>query len=128
MSKMNRRAAVQYLHERHPHVIDPPFGEVDREALQLETLWFQAHTCDLMDELAELAVRRCFATIHHLLVHGDPDVQIAVPQHFVMPHLIFHDNLTWAQARMPDVLAGLVDRIRSSILRRALGPRDFDDS
>ena len=58
---MNRRAAVQYLHERHPDVIDAPGKDVDLEALHLEVFWLQGHTCELMDERAEADVRRCFA-------------------------------------------------------------------
>ena len=33
---MNCRAAIQYLHERHPDVIDAPGDTVDLEALHLD--------------------------------------------------------------------------------------------
>ncbi len=108
---MNRRAAVQYLHDRHPEVIHAPPDEVDLEALHLEVFWFQGHTCELMDERPEASLRRCFATIHHLLVQGDRDVRDAVCHHFVIPHLVFHPALAWAKKRMPPLLAELCGKV-----------------
>lgn len=108
---MNRRAAVQYLHDRHPHVIDAPRRDVDLEALHLEVFWFQAHTCELMDVRAEAGLRRCFATIHGLLVQGDREVRSAVCDHYVIPHLVFHPALAWAKKRMPPLLAELCGKM-----------------
>jgi hypothetical protein len=112
---VDRRAAVQYLHDRHPQVIDAPEGDVDLEALHLEFFWLQGHTCDLMDARADRAVRRCFATMHHLLIHGDRDVRSAVWNDFLIPHLVFHHDLAWAQKRMPQLLADLCDKVREFI-------------
>jgi hypothetical protein len=124
---MNRRGAIQYLHERHRDVIDAPESDVDLEALHLEVFWFQAHVCELIDGRADLGLRRCFATVHHLLVHGDDDVRDAVWGDFVIPHLVMHPDLAWAKERMPQLLADVCDRAREVIARGTLpgapGPR-----
>ena len=112
---VNRRAAVQFLHERHPDVIDAPGTDVDLEALHLEVLWFQGHTCELVDARAEKDLRRCFATAQHLLLRGDREVQDAVCHDYVLPHLVMHPELAWARKRMPSVLAELVDKLRESL-------------
>ena len=108
---MNRRAAIQYLHDRHPHVIDAPGEEVALEALGLEFVWFQGHVCDLMDERAEAGPRRCFATIHHLLVSGNRDVRNAVWGDFLQPHLVCQTDLEWAKKQMSPLLADLCGRL-----------------
>lgn len=112
---MNRRAAIQYLHERHPDVIDAPGDTVDLEALHLEVCWFQGHTCELLDARAEADLSRCFATIHHVLVRGDPEVRDAVCQHYVIPDLVFHPALAWARPQMPTLLAELCEKVRRAI-------------
>ena len=124
---LGRRSAVQYLHGRYPDVVPPPGEEVDLGALHLEVFWFQAHTCDVIDEHDDAAARRCFETIYRLLIEGDPDVRRAVCEHYVIPHLIFHEDLAWAQERMPPVLAELcamareraVDAVRGSLPQRS---------
>ena len=124
---MNRRDAVQRLHDRHPHVVDAPGDRgVDLEALHLDVYWFQSHVCDLIDERAERSVRRCFATIHRLLVEGDRDVRSAVCHHFVVPHLVFHSDLAWAKKRMPPLFAELCGRAEQEVRNEpfARGP-DF---
>ena len=108
---MNRRAAIQYLHDWHPHVIDAPREEVDLEAFGLEVVWFQGHVCDLMDERAEAGLRRCFATIHDLLVQGDREVRDAVCGDFLQPHLVFQPDLEWAKKRMSPLLAELCGKV-----------------
>jgi hypothetical protein len=112
---VNRKAAVQYLHERHPDVIDAPGEMVDLEALHLEACWFQGHTCELMDARAEADLRRCFATIHHVLVRGDREVQDALYEHYVIPDLVFHPALAWAKRQMPSLLAELLEKARQAI-------------
>ncbi|MHC4816809.1 MAG: DUF7674 family protein [Planctomycetota bacterium] len=112
---MNRKKAIQYLHDRHPDVIDAPGETVDLEALQLEACWFQGHCCELMDEREDEDLRRCFATAYHLLTQGDEDVRDAVCQHFVIPDLVFHPMLAWAKERMPPLLAELCTKVRQSI-------------
>ncbi|MHC4972596.1 MAG: DUF7674 family protein [Planctomycetota bacterium] len=112
---MNRKAAVQYLHDRHPKVIEPPGAEVDLQTLHLECCWFQGHCCELIDSCAEVDLRRCFETACHLLTRGDNDVRDAVCHHFVVPDLIFHPSLAWAKERMPPLLAELCDETRKII-------------
>lgn len=112
---MNRRAAVQYLHDRHPDVIEAPGDTVDFEILHLEACWFQGHCCELIDAHAEQELRECFATVLHLLTEGDDDVRDAVCQHWVVPDLIFHPALAWAKERMPRLLRELCDETRRSI-------------
>ena len=112
---MNRRAAVQYLHERHPDVIEAPGADVDLEALHLEACWFQGHTCELVDGRAETDLRRCFATIHHLLIRGDDEVKDAVYHHYIIPDLVFHPELAWAKERMPPLLAESCTKARRFI-------------
>lgn len=116
---LNRHAAVQYLHDRHARVIDAPSEEVDLEALHLEFFWFQGHVCELMDRRTDRGVRRCFETMHHLLVHGDMDVRGAVWNHFLIPHLVFHSDLAWGRERMPQLLAEVCDKVREVIAKVA---------
>ena len=111
---MNRKEAVQYLHDRHPNVIDAPGEEVDLGTLGLEFVWFQGHVCDLMDRRAEARLRRCFATIHDLLVQGDREVRTAVCGDFLEPHLTFQPDLEWAKKRMPPLLAELCGKVEQS--------------
>jgi hypothetical protein len=113
---MNRREAVQYLHDRHPRIIEPPGREVDLEALHLEFFWFQMHVCEVVDRRSEKAARRCFETMHELLVRGDSDVRSAVWNHFCIPHLVFHEELAWAKGRMPRLLADLCDKVKETTL------------
>jgi hypothetical protein len=121
---VNRKAAVQYLHERHPDVIDAPGDMVDLEALHLEVFWFQGHTCELLEERAEADLRRCFATIHHLLIRGDGEVRDSVCEDFVQ-HLVFHPALAWAKKGMPSLLAELCEKVRQSLDEYfARGPAD----
>lgn len=110
---MNRRAAVQYLHDRHPEEIELPGADVDLETLHLEVFWLQGHTCELMDERAT-GVLRCFATIHDLLVRGDAEVRDSVCQDFVQ-HLVFHPEIAWARKQMPPLLAELCEKVRQAI-------------
>jgi hypothetical protein len=110
---MNRKEAVQYLHDRHPGVIDAPDADVDLEALHLEVFWLQGHTCDLMDKRAA-RVSECFATIHQLLVRGEQDVQHSVCHDFVQ-HLVFHPEIEWAKQRMPPLLADLCGKVRQAL-------------
>jgi len=120
---MNRKAAIQYLHDCHPDVIDAPDETPDLPALHLEACWFQGHTCDLMDERADAELRRCFTTAHHLMTRGDDEVRYAVCQHYVIPDLVFHPALAWAKERMPPLLAELCDKVRQSIEEEyAAGP------
>lgn len=112
---MNRYQAVQYMHEQHPKVIEAPRNDVDLEALHLEVFWLQGHVCELLDRRADKALRRCFATIHQLLVRGDADVRPAVWNHFVIPHLAFHEDLAWAKERMPRLLADLCDKVKETL-------------
>ena len=118
---MNRREAVQHLHDRCPRVIDAPDEDVDLEALHLEVFCFQTHVCDLIDRRADKAVRECFATIHEVLVRGEKDVKPAVWGHFLVPHLVFHADLAWAKERMPRLLADLTDKVREAISADAAG-------
>jgi hypothetical protein len=117
---MNRREAVQYMHVRHPKVIDAPGPDVDLEALHLEIFWLQGHVCELLDRRSDKAARRCFETMHEILVRGDADVRPAVWNHFVVPHLVFHEDLEWAKGRMPQLLAELCDKVKEA-LRETLG-------
>lgn len=108
---MNRREAVQRLHDLCPSVVDAPDDEVDPEALHLEVFCFQTHVCDLIDRRADKAVRACFAAIHELLVEGEKDVRPAVWEDFLVPHLVLHADLAWAKERMPRLLAELTDKV-----------------
>jgi hypothetical protein len=122
---VNRRAAVQFLHERHPNVIDAPGETVDLEALHLEVFWFQPHVCELMDRRAERSPRPCFATIYRLLVKGDREVRGAVCDHLFQPHLVFHPELEWAKKRMPAFLAEACEKLRE-LIEEAFGSRRTD--
>jgi hypothetical protein len=109
-----RHSALLLLHDRHPRVIDAPDeGAVDLELLHLEFFTFQDHVCDLLDRRREKRARRCFETIHRLLVEGDREIRTAVCDHFVTPHLIFHADLAWAQGLMPPLLAELCARMHA---------------
>lgn len=127
---MNGREAVQYVHDRHPKVIDAPGPDVDLEALHLEVFWLQGHACELVDRRSDRAARRCFATMNELLVRGDADVRPAVWNHFIVPHLVCHTDLAWAKERMPPELANICEAVRvtiSAILRgRDPGPGDHE--
>jgi hypothetical protein len=112
---MNRREAIQYLHDRHSDVIDPPEHVVDLEAFHFELCWFQSHACELIDARAQADLRRCFATIHDILVKGDREVRDAVSQHFVIPDLVFHPELAWARQHMPPLLAELCGKMRQAL-------------
>lgn len=119
---MNRREAVQLLHDRFPSAVDAPGEEVDLEALHLEVFSFQMHACDLVDRRADKAVRDCFATIHDLLVRGEKDVKSTVWNDFLIPHLVFHEDLAWAKQRMPRLLAELTDKVREVVTTNAATP------
>lgn len=113
---MNRQQAVQHLHDRHPHVIDPPGDRgVDLGLLHLEVYWFQGYVCDLMERRSKRSLKRCFATIHRLLVEGERDVQIAVCGHFFIPDMVFQPELEWAKQVMPPLLASLCSRVEQGI-------------
>jgi hypothetical protein len=122
--RVNRRLAVEFLHERHPRVIDAPQGDVDLEALHLEAFWLQGHVCDLIDRRADKAARRCFNTMYQLLLYGDDDVRPAVWNHFVVPHLVFHEDLAWAKERMPRLLADLCGKVKETLLASLRDARD----
>jgi len=113
---MNRRQAVQRLHDRHPRVIDAPPPEVDLQTLHLEMFWFQSHVCEFLDRRADRLLRRCFATIHEILANGDEEVRSAVCGDFFVPHLVFHPDLEWARERMPEALAKVCAAVRESVL------------
>ena len=112
---MNSREAVRYLHERHPRVIPAPEGEVDLGALHFEVFTLQMHACELVDRRADRAARRCFETVHELLVRGDADVRPSVWNDFAIPHLVHHPDLAWAKGRMPPLLAEMCDKVRETI-------------
>jgi hypothetical protein len=112
---MNRREAVQFMHDRHPKVIGAPGADVDLEALHLEFFWLQGHVCDLLDRRSDRAARRCFATMHEILVRGDSEVRPAVWNHFVIPHLVSHEELEWAKGRMPPLLAEVCDKVKEAV-------------
>lgn len=120
---VDRRTAVEFLHERHPGVVHAPEGDVDLEALHLEFFWPQGHVCELMDRRADKAVRRCFNTIHQLLVHGVAGVRPAEWNHVVVPHLVFHAELARARQRIPRLLADLCDRVQETLVRSIDGDR-----
>jgi len=109
---MNLEEALQYLHDRHPDVVDPPGESVDRATLNLDAFWFQAHLCERIDAHADADVRRGFESVQHLLLRGDRTVREAVCDHMVQPDLCFHEELDWAIARMPPLVAGLCRKIR----------------
>jgi hypothetical protein len=88
---------------------------VDLEALHLEVFWLQGHVCELLDRRADKAARRCFATMHEILVRGDSDVRPAVWNHFAIPHLVFHEDLDRAKRLMPQLLAELCDKVKETL-------------
>jgi len=113
---MNRHDAVQFLHDRHPQVIDAPEdAETDLGMLHLDINWFQFHVCELMDRRRERALRKCFDTIHQLLVQGDREVRGAVCHDFFIPHLVFQPALGWARKRMPPFLAELCSKVEQEV-------------
>ena len=113
---MNAKEALQFLHDRHPHVIDAPDDmPVGPGTLQLEFFWFQGHVCELIDERRDRALKRCFDTMRRLAVDGGPDVKRHVFADFVQPDLIFHAELEWAKEHMPPLLIELCDRARKQI-------------
>jgi hypothetical protein len=112
---MDRREAVQYLHDRHPEECEPPGAVVELQALHLEVFWLQAHSCELIEEREQDALRECFASIHRLLTRGDSEVQDAVCHHYVAPDLVFHPDLAWAKQLMPPLLAELCSQVRQAL-------------
>ena len=120
---MNRQQAVELLHERHPHVIEAPGGRIVE---MLELYWFQRHVCKLMEERCERSLKRCFATVHRILIEGEHDVLHAICGYFFSPYLIYRPELAWAKQWMPPLLASLCSRIEQDIPSGPLAP-DPDD-
>ena len=125
---MNRQQAVQLLHDRHPHVIGAPPGDgsVDLGLLHLEVYWFQGYVCDLMEQRSERSLKRCFATMHRMLLEGEHEVLHAICDHFFVPHMVFQPDLEWAKQWMPPLLARLCSRVEQDIPKGpfAAGPDD----
>lgn len=115
---MDRRAAIQYLHDRHPHVIDTPPEEVDRGMLHLEVFWFGGHVGECVEDRAERSLKRVFQTIHMLLVKGDREVRLSVIDDFLQ-HIVFDTDIEWARTLMPPFLA-LASRKLERHLRKIL--------
>lgn len=111
--RMDRHEALQLLHERHPNVVEAPDVDgVSLEQFHLEFFEFQMHVCNLLDRRRKGGVRRCFATMDRLLVHGSREVMYAVYGDFVQPHLVFHEEFEWAKQQMPPLLAELYGKAR----------------
>lgn len=110
---MNRQAAVEYLKERYPDVVELPDGcPVDLERLHLEYFWLQGHACNLMDS-RDRDVADIFSAVRRTLLVGDREVRSAVVGDFLYPHLSFHDDIDWAIGLMPEELAAACAKIRA---------------
>ena len=101
---MNRKAAIQFLHDRHPHVIDAPGDEVDLEALHLEVFWFGGYVSECIDRKAKRGLKRAFETIQQIGVEGDRDVRSSMIEDFLQ-HIVFAREIDWARQYMPHALA-----------------------
>lgn len=129
MQRLNRDAAVAYLHQRHPRVIDAPEGPVSSEILNLELFWFQNHVCELIEARAERRLRPCFETMESLLHGGDREVLNAVHGHFFLPRLGGHAGLAWARTLMPRLLGEVCDIVLAGLeAENRDGPRGVDGS
>lgn len=109
--RMDRKAAVQFLHERHPRVVDPPGETVTMGDLHLEVFWLQGHTSELIDRRSRRGAQRCLETFHRLLLDGDSDVRSALLSSCVI-HLAYHPDLAWASELMPPPLAEICREAR----------------
>jgi len=101
---MDSCAAIQFLHDRHPHVINAVEGEVTPEMLHLELFWFGGHVGECIDDRAERSLRRSLETVHHMLVKGDRAVRLSVIDDFLQ-HIVFAPDIEWARMLMPPFLA-----------------------
>lgn len=101
--RMDGAAAVRYLHERHPRVVEPPGDEVTLGDLHLEVFWLMGHAYDSMEEREGRELRQYFKSMDLLLRRGDRDVLAAVFESFLQ-HLVFDPGIEWARRFMPQTL------------------------
>ncbi len=105
MTRLNRRDAIVYLHERHRAIVDEPSANVDHEELHADMMWLQMDLCERIRRRAQRRVRSIFKSVSYLWQMGDEEVRNAILQDFFMPHLAFQRDIAWARSHMDAPLA-----------------------
>ena len=110
---MNRSEAVQYIHDRHPHVIGAPGDDIDLGPFHLEMFWFQGYVSDCMESRSRRSVKRSLETMEHVAQQGDRQVRASLMSDFLQ-HIVFSPEIEWARSLMSPTLAAASRRLEQA--------------